>query len=100
MGMVSKVVEKIRCRWPVDEARIHDESPGRAPSRVFRALETALSADDVKTVAEIIEEHPDALLEVNQYGCQPMTMGGRLWATWRTRERRGRWRPCCRMRIR
>lgn len=71
---VARAAQTIGCRWPVDEARIHDESPGRAPSRVFRALETALCADDVDTVAEIIKERPSALLEVNQYGCPPMMM--------------------------
>ena len=62
------------CRWPVDEARIADEAPGRAPSRVFRALETALCANDMKTVGEIIKERPEALAELNQYGCAPLMM--------------------------
>lgn len=60
------------CPWPVDERFIVDEAPGRAPSRVFRALETALQNDDIEVIQDIVRRRPDAVLELNQYGCPPL----------------------------
>lgn len=69
-----KLAESTGVRWPVDKKLIHDESAGRRPSMLFRALETALYANDIATVKEIIAERPEALDETNQYGCPPLML--------------------------
>lgn len=66
--------------WPINKQLIVDETPGRTPSLAFRALETALESNDLRTLREIIQLAPETLREVNPYGCTPLMLATSLQA--------------------